>query len=104
MGASTFYRVGCGENVQAAFDNARRDAMEESGDNPYSGDLYTKDSYIEINSEPQANIDAAYAEADRLLKEQDGRIMDKNGPAGAIRFRDSGGYDYSWLFFGWAPS
>jgi hypothetical protein len=100
MGAQTFIKYQQGADVQQAFSAARDDAAWEHGHGGYTGTLAEKDSYTIIPGE--FTLDAAYKHSDQLIEDFDDRIVDKWGPAGAIRVKDPK-HD-GWLFFGWASS
>ena len=48
----------------------------------------------------QHDSDELYAEAVRL----EGQVLDKHGPAGAIRLDNGDSNTQKWMFFGWASS
>ena len=96
MGAEIFYHTVAGDTVKAAFKNAVEEACHDYGHAGYTGTIAEKDSYIVIDC-PDGIKPEQYA--DQLINEDDERIEDKWGPAGAIKIKD--GY---WLFFGWASS
>lgn len=96
MGGTTFETDAQGETVQEAFRAAREQALYDYGHAGYTGTIAEKDGWTVISQTPLPAEDAQ-ALADKLLQEDDPRISDKWGPAGAIPI-DGGG----WLFFGWA--
>ena len=102
MGANSFMATGQGGTVGEAFADAV--GQYGSGDG-YTGTVAEKDGHVVIQSAPAADEDAAADIADRLLDDGDPRVMDKWGPAGAIRYTDPDAPDLqSWLFFGMASS
>lgn len=96
MGASTFISAAPGKDVAEAFANARSDAAYWHGHGGYTGTIAEKDSYVLISPAAMPR-DEAMELANRLLDEDDPRISDKWGPAGAV-LTNTG----EWLFFGWA--
>lgn len=96
MGAATFMSRAAGKIAREAFDNARRDAREESGSRGYTGTIAEKPAFVMIPL-PEAYAGRAAAYADELLDCGDERVDDKWGPAGCI---DLGNGQF--LFFGWA--
>jgi len=102
MGASQFIVTGHGVDVGKAFDAAVSAAQHESGHGGYTGTIAEKSDYVIIAATGPLPISRKVAdlEALRLLREDDDRISDKWGPAGAIRFTEDG--KTGWIFFGWA--
>lgn len=131
MGADEFFTFGPGAKIEEAFDTAQRQAGYEHG-HSYSGSLAEKHEYTVVagdggqvaprygrpyypvsafggarqdrewpETEP-VSLAQARATAGRLIEEDDARIADKWGPAGAIRVRDE--TKDGWLFFGIASS
>lgn len=98
MGATGFIAAASGKDVKEAFANARADAAYWHGHGGYSGTVYEKDSYVVISHMPMPEA-KAMEYANQLLADDDSRISDKWGPAGAL-LMDHG----EWLFFGWASS
>ena len=85
MGAEEFDTVVLGEDdLQAAFAAARHRAEYDYGHAGYTGTIAEKDSVVVIQNEA-VPIDQAWAIAAPLLDNDDPRIADKWGPAGAIR-------------------
>lgn len=110
MGAQTFRSFGDGAEIESAFERAVSDAKYEHGHGGYSGTIAEKGDYVVVQDSPLSVSDAEDI-ASRLIRDNDERITDKWGPAGAIRVRgvlDHGwggpkNFD-GWLFFGWASS
>lgn len=96
MGATDFITAAPGKDAQEAFANARADAAYWHGHGGYSGTVYEKDSFVIISAKPMTQAEA-HTMADQMIQDDDARISDKWGPAGAILL-DTG----EWLFFGWA--
>jgi len=94
MGANPFIVGARGENAKAAFTSAVEQAAYEHGHGGYTGTIAEKHSFIEI--ELPKGVDPV-AEADRMIDQDDARISDKWGPAGAFVLGNG-----SYLFFGWA--
>lgn len=102
MGAMTFFTTGSGAGVRPAFLEARERAAWEHGHGGYTGTLAEKGEYVVIQAEPLPLQEAAEL-GQKLIDEQDPRIDDKWGPAGAIAIGE-GDTITGWLFFGWASS
>lgn len=99
MGAETFFTHAAeGDTAEAAFKAAVEQAQYDYGHAGYTGTIAEKDSFTVIET-GAANLSVAEEKADALLRDDDPRISDKWGPAGAI-----GVVDGTWLFFGWASS
>jgi len=96
MGADTFLTRSRGRNVAEAFHAAVERARYEDGHAGYTGTIAEKSSWTVI--QPAAGESPEDC-ANRLLDDDDRRIADKWGPAGAIKVGDG-----DWLFFGWASS
>lgn len=96
MGASEFAVTAGGKDVDRAFDNAVRQAQYDYGHSGYTGSIAEKDSYVLVSEVP-LDLDDARKLAGSLMDNEDPRIDDKWGPAGAIAIIGGG-----WLFFGWA--
>lgn len=101
MGACTFVTRSHGRDVQQAFRAAVEDAKWTHGHGGYTGTIAEKRE-VTVIGEATGWREAAEM-ANRLLAENDERIDDKWGPAGAIRVSDTKEED-GWLFFGWASS
>ena len=104
MGAETFKTVGHGATANEAFDAAVSQAQYDHGHAGYTGTIAEKDEFSVISDSDGTSPEEANALADKLMDEQDERIDDKWGPAGAIRFEAPGDMRQWWLFFGWASS
>ena len=101
MGAQIFTTYGTGANLQKAFEAVRDQALYDHGHGGYSGTIAEK-SEVKTVSAKGLSLEEATALADQLVQDDDPRIDDKWGPAGAIRVKDK---DFNgWLFFGWASS
>jgi hypothetical protein len=103
MGAQTFTAFAEGKTAKEAFSRVVDQAQYDYGHSGYTGTIAEKTSFV-IIQDCQTREDA-YAKARELMDDDDDRISDKWGPAGAIRIpktkKDaSAGY----LFFGWASS
>lgn len=98
MGAETFQQEASGLNVGDAFNNGVEAAAYDHGHAGYSGTLAEKTEFEEIDLPKGEEV---YAFSSKLIEENDIRIDDKWGPAGAIKIPDK---DNTWLFFGWASS
>lgn len=116
MGSCDFYETGIGKDVDEAFDKAVKNAQYESGHGGYTGTIAEKNEYIIINYKPPHTLPRKEFEyAEKLISEDDKRINNKWGPAGAIRLAGKSLENYKlkfnsnikkdeevWLFFGWA--
>lgn len=98
MGAEEFSCIATGETVGEAFSEAVERAEYDFGHAGYTGTIAEKSSYVVIDDNPRVLEDAGRL-ARELVMADDPRIIDKWGPAGAIRISDS-----QWLFFGLASS
>jgi hypothetical protein len=96
MGAEIFYTESTGDTVDHAFWRAVRHANDYYGRSGYTGTIAEKNSYVEIKC-PKNIKPMDYA--NKLIDENDERIEDKWGDAGAIKLGKE-----KWLFFGWASS
>ncbi|WP_327007632.1 hypothetical protein OHA72_10375 [Dactylosporangium sp. NBC_01737] len=85
MGTWAFETYADGEDADTAFDTTRRDAAREHG-HRYSGTIADKDSYV-IITDTITDLDEAEELAATLMEQDDPRIADKCGPAGAIPVR-----------------
>lgn len=83
MGAADFMQYQKGSAVADAFNDAVQEARFEHGSGGYSGTLAEKGDYVVLERSPLERS-AAYALAERLMSNDDSRIRDKWGPAGAI--------------------
>lgn len=96
MGATDFIDVGRGPTVEEAYESAVKQAHYDYGHSGYSGTIAEKSGWVIIDSTKRTYQEAVDT-ANQLLADDDPRISDKWGPAGAIAL-DNG----NWLFFGWA--
>jgi hypothetical protein len=84
MGGTTFTTDTIpGTDVERAFNDTRAEAQHEYGHGGYTGTIAEKNDYVIIRREPLPPAEAETL-AERLLREDDERISDKWGPAGAI--------------------
>lgn len=98
MGAMEFIQSGSGATAALAFVDAVAQAAWDHGHSGYSGTIAEKSEFVLI--EPRAKGPReARDRAKELLRNEDPRIRDKWGPAGAIQYGER-----AWLFFGWASS
>jgi hypothetical protein len=106
MGANTFFTEVSGRNApnaRKAFYFARNKACYDYGHSGYTGSIAEKETYIECSKTIFESSEAAADFADKLIEDDDERIVDKWGPAGYVRFKERDG-SIGYLFFGWAPS
>ena len=96
MGAMTFFTKAKGRTANEAFRQAIEQAFYDHGHGGYSGSVAEKDRFVPI-CVPAGEDPQAFAQ--RLVDQDDPRIDDKFGPAGAVRLGPE-----EWLFFGWASS
>lgn len=100
MGAQDFVTIAQGDDVGEAFSAAVDEAAHEYGHGGYTGTIAEKDSYVRIceldGLDQGAAIDAAYK---LMAYDDEPRVADKWGPAGASKLADG-----SWMFFGLAAS
>lgn len=101
MGASDFTSFGSGEDARKAFAGCVEQAQYDYGHAGYTGSIAEKASFVVLDDNPQP-LETAQAIADRLFDDDDRRISDKWGPAGALRVKDD--QNDGWLFFGFASS
>ncbi|MEU3452254.1 hypothetical protein ABZ671_01225 [Micromonospora sp. NPDC006766] len=102
MGADEFQQYADGADPAEAFRDACEEARHEYGHRGYTGTLAEKDDYIVIEGKPTPR-ELAEALASRLVRDDDPRIRDKWGPAGAIAVAADGSTGIAgWLFFGLA--
>jgi hypothetical protein len=124
MGATTFSTTAVGKTADAAFTEARNEALYQYGHNGYTGTIAEKRSYQLITDslesiraryerlpEPELRrfVLAGLQEGKReymaaaLLDLNDPRIDNKYGPAGCIDLGPAkDGKQHKYLFFGWA--
>jgi len=100
MGASAFTALGTGSDIESAFRAAHQQACYDYGHAGYTGTIAEKDSYVQIDDGRVFTPKDAAELAQQLIDDDDARIADKHGPAGALKLSEPG----SWLFFGWASS
>lgn len=99
MGGTTFYSEGEGATIGEAFRDAVEHALYETGHGSYSGTISEKSEFVLI---PDSEWKGKYSPGEyarKLVNDDDDRIADKWGPAGAIQLEEG-----RWLFFGWASS
>ena len=103
MGAEQFMTSASGKSPQEAFDRAVEEAHYQWGRGGYTGTVAEKMGFILIDV-PEGEDPQKFA--DRLLDEDDSRIDDKWGPAGAVVLTgpDKVSSETSYIFFGWASS
>jgi len=83
MGGTTFEHYAPGVDVNDAFKRAHEEASYEHGHGGYTGTIAEKGSFTIITRTPLLEREAE-ALAQRLINDDDVRISDKWGPAGAI--------------------
>ncbi len=103
MGAEQFKTAQYAATVKEAFAAAVEQAQYDHGHSGYGGTIAEKDEYVIITDTGGRTRQEANALADQLFRDEDGRIDDKWGPAGVIRF-DEPDREPGWLFFGYASS
>ncbi len=96
MGAEPFYHNSRGDSAACAFSQAVAYAEEVYGNGGYTGTIAEKGEFTEVTL-PEGMDPYVFAET--LVDQDDERIANKWGPAGAIDLGDG-----EWLFFGWASS
>lgn len=114
MGAATFETLAFGDTPEEAFNKAVKDAAYLHGHGGYTGTIAEKDCFTVIPANEHLNTQKRLY-ACQLIADEDERIDDKWGPAGAInctgtneatRYRKRHGlvgtHGDVWLFFGWA--
>ncbi|MCX5206697.1 hypothetical protein OG897_35500 [Streptomyces sp. NBC_00237] len=100
MGSLDFTETGSGPDLKTAFNSAVSEAAYENGHGGYTGSLAEKDEVTLIDSTVRTQPEAEQLVA-QLLRDNDPRISDKWGPAGALEYMTDGD-GRSWLFFGYA--
>lgn len=100
MGAVDFEQYQPGESAKEAFEAATEEARYLHGHGGYSGTLAEKHSFVIVEKDPLP-LREAQKRAYDLIEDEDERIRDKWGPAGAIPVEEEDG-EKGWLFFGWA--
>jgi len=99
LGGAEFFTEGKGATVDEAFRQAREEAEYDHGHSGYTGTVAEKTEFVLIpDSEWKGKYDPMWY-AGKLMRDDDSRIDDKWGPAGAIQL-DKG----RWLFFGRAST
>lgn len=98
MGATTFHVIAEGTNLDEAFKTLQDEARYEHGHGGYTGTVAEKNSVVLIDT--VGSEQEAFNLADKLIEDEDPRIDDKWGPAGAIKVADDS--NQRWLVFGWA--
>lgn len=98
MGASEFMTSSKGKTAKEAFANAKETARYECGHSGYTGTIAEKRSFVIIHPSKEFEQDPI-GWAEKLLNNDDARIVDKWGPAGCVQVGDG-----EWLFFGLASS
>jgi hypothetical protein len=107
MGGSEFYNVGFGTEASDTFVDLVSQAQYDYGHAGYSGTIAEKHDFVMIPL-PEHKDPKDYAK--ELMRANDGRIIDKYGPAGCIEIprsnEDKEQYPglRKFLFFGWASS
>lgn len=111
MGADEFTTLGVGKSMADAFRQARERAQWEHGHGGYSGTIAEKGNAVVVGQPSQPlPLDKARELAWAMMENDDPRVSDKWGPAGAIRVdtatTSTGTAEgmEAWLFFGWASS
>ena len=99
MGGTDFYMVGEGATIDKAFRNAVEEANYQTGHGGYSGTISEKHEFTLIPDSEWKGKHNPVAYARKLVDDNDVRIVDKWGPAGAIKLEEG-----RWLFFGTASS
>jgi hypothetical protein len=94
MGAQPFITEAHGTDARKAFHKAVDDALYDFGHNGYTGTIAEKSTFVIL---PLPKNSKPYREANRMIDEDDQRISDKWGPAGAFELKPG-----RYLFFGWA--
>ena len=92
-------------DVTTAFNYAQSRARYNHGNGGYTGTIAEKDTYGVISDEGIPYLKATQM-VTKLIEDNDLRIDDKWGPAGAIRIKQRQSKNHKrmngWLFFGWA--
>lgn len=105
MGAVPFFNDSSGPTLKEAFSNSVQQAQHMHGHGGYSGTIAEKSSVTEI---PRAEVPDSMNPIDyarQLIDEDDSRVSDKWGPAGAIKLESNDeSNQQTWLLFGWASS
>ena len=101
MGASDFIEYAENPILTEAFAQATEEARYSFGHAGYTGTIAEKSSVVRVSS--PLSEDDAVALANKMLSEDDERISDKWGPAGAIPV-ERDGQTVGWVLFGWASA
>ena len=97
MGANSFYTEVLDEaDVKVAFTKATRIAKFDKGHEGYTGSIAEKHDFVIVTNKVCSTYDASEL-ADRLVNEQDPRIDDKWGPAGAIPIASDFRHETIWI-------
>ena len=98
MGAEIFTTRAKGKTAEEAFRAAKEKAYYDYGHAGYTGSIAEKTTFVVITPPKEWELlPAKYAR--ELLDNDDPRVCDKWGPAGAVKIGED-----TWLFFGWASS
>lgn len=103
MGSYQFTNFRQDDEVRSAFLCAKVDAAYWHGHGGYTGTIAEKDSWVVIDPDKTYTVAEAEARAEELMANDDERITDKWGPAGALKVVDPE-HGNGWYFFGWASS
>lgn len=103
MGAEQFVTTAKGKNAQAAFNQARDQALHDHGHSGYSGTIAEKSEFTKIDRTVDS-VEEAQELADKLMDDGDRRIDDKWGPAGCLYVGRGLDGMKTYVFFGWASS
>jgi hypothetical protein len=101
MGAQWFETAATGDTLDEAFEAAREQALCEHGRAGYTGTVAEKFSVVDLL--PGTILPSA-EEASRAADDLSERVVDKRGPAGAVRYDVPGDLRRHWLIFGRASS
>ena len=101
MGASEFFTVSSGKNVQAAFHTAVDEAQYEYGHGGYTGTIAEKNDCQSASGQVFETREAAMEFAQQKMNEPDHWCNDKWGPAAYVSFKSKDS-KIKFLFFGWA--
>jgi len=101
MSAAYFETLSEGKTLKQAFDAATSKAKMLYGAGGYTGTVAEKRTVVEITEYKGRAESTARTFARKLIADDDSRVDDKWGPAGAICYSKSKG---KWLIFGWASS
>lgn len=108
MGAYEFFDFSTGTNLRESFREAVSSAQWDCGHAGYTGTIAEKDEVRHIDVGTIFTKDQAEERAIQLIEMRDDRVIDKWGPAGALRVIETDGSGETtfdgWLFFGVASS